>query len=110
MALEVTYVCMKDESDRDIPKIFRVIKDGATIISYSPCRFEEVAKADPSKIEEYFDLLREHLRTFATYIDAQTTFNLSVYRKMIDMNETFVYYFTNCPIDYNDETGEAIYS
>ena len=50
MALEVTYVCMIDESDRDIPKIFRVIKDGATVVSYAPCRFEEVAKGDPSKI------------------------------------------------------------
>lgn len=110
MALEVTYVCMIDESDRDIPKIFRVIKDGATVVSYAPCRFEEVAKGDPSKIEEYFDLLREHLRTFSDYIDRQTTFNIDVYRKMTDMHETFIYYFGNCPIDYDDETGEAVYS
>jgi len=99
---------MIDESDRNIPKIFRVISDGSTVISYSPCRFEEVAKASPAVIEEYFDMLRNHLRAFSEYIDAQTSFNISVYHKMIDMNETFVYYFANCPIDYDEQTGEAI--
>lgn len=108
MALEIRYECIIDEADRDIPKIFRVISDGGTVVSYGPCHFNEVAKASPATIEQYFDLLKEHLKTFADYIDKQTSFNLSVYNKMIDMNQTFFYYFTNCPIDYDDETGEAV--
>jgi len=108
MALEVRYACMIDEADRDIPKIFRVIYDGDTVVTYSPCHFLEVAKASPATVEEYFNLLKDHLKTFADYIDAQTTFNLNAYRKMVDMQQTFVYFFTNCPMDYNEETGEAI--
>ena len=75
MALEVRYVPMKDEGDFNVPKIFRVIYQSDTAVSYSVASFAEVKAADPSVISAYFDLVSVYFKERAEYVDTLTDFS-----------------------------------
>lgn len=83
MALEVRYIPMKDEGDGDMPKIFRVVYQDDTAISYSVAPFSEAKAADPSCVEKYFDLVSTYFSDLSTYFDTLTDFTSDATMKML---------------------------
>jgi hypothetical protein len=86
MALEVRYVPMKDEGDRDYPKIMKVVyNESGQALSYVPSPLKEAAIAVPSSIEEYFNLVRDYFNDIAVYIDQQEGLSEEVTMKMLEV-------------------------
>ena len=107
MALEIRYVPMLDEGDRNKPKIMRVIYDEAgAALTYSSATFTEAEVADPSCVALYFDLLREYFISFSAYLDAQTEFTNDVSMKMFELMIFCSVYLEGKPINFVNEPSE----
>lgn len=107
MTLEVRYVPMVDEGDKDYPKIMRVIYNNGTAVAYEPTNIKEAEAADPSCIEPYFNLVRDYFRNVADYLDIQDKTSDEITEKMIDVAYFCLRYHEQNPFSHVTEMPGA---